>query len=436
MEALLLSKRIPRSFPLVLFVVLTASSAVRVAAAEEFDPVGLWYAQLSPTESHPVEFQIRIARNGRALAAALINGAASEPFSGASWDGTTLTLSLAHYDAKIVATRKGDGLEGTYERVAATGLVEISFAASRTVPPAPKVKKPGVSVGGTWAVEIAEPAGVTKGAGLFRQKGTTVTGTVATASGDYGPLHGTFDGEQLVLMVFNGFFVYRFDGELLPDGSLAGEFRSRKNPPSDWKAGRLSERISPEGPSAFEGVKPRNPDSPFVFSLPDAEGKTVSSDDPRFRGKPVVVAFMGTWCPNCHDEAPVLRDLHSRYRAQGLEVVALTWEYTDDADRSGRLVRQFAERHRVTYPILFAGTTKGAATSGPRTQLDGFSGYPTTLFLDRSHRIVRVHSGFDGPATGVRFKALRKEMDETVRKLLGLGVGEFVVPDATSLTLK
>ncbi len=127
---------------------------------------------------------------------------------------------------------------------------------------------------------------------------------------------------------------------------------------------------------------------------------------------------MGTWCPNCHDEAVLLRDLKARYRDRGLEVVALTWEYTDDLERSRRLVAQFVSRHRVNYPILFAGTTKSAAASAPRQQLDGFAGYPTTLYLDRSHRIVRVHSGFDGPATGERHAQLKKEMDKTVRELL------------------
>jgi peroxiredoxin len=280
------------------------------------------------------------------------------------------------------------------------------------------VKKRGASVGGTWAVEIAEPGGIVKGTGLFRQKGTTVTGTVTTASGDYGPLHGTFDGEDLVLTVFNGFFIYRFDAELLPDGTLAGEFRQRISPPADWKAKRLSEKTSADAASGFGTVKPKNPDAPFVFSFPDAEGRTVSSEDPRFKGKPLVLTYMGTWCPNCHDEAPVLRDLYARYRAQGLEVVALTWEYTDEPERSRRLVAQFVARHGVNYPILFAGTTKTAATSGPRTQLDGFAGYPTTLYLDRSHRIVRVHSGFDGPATGERFAQLKKEIDETATKLV------------------
>ncbi len=176
-------------------------------------------------------------------------------------------------------------------------------------------------------------------------------------------------------------------------------------------------------------MKARNPDAPFGFSFPDAEGKAVSSDDPRFRGKPIVVTFMGTWCPNCHDEAPVLRDLYARYRGQGLEVVALTCEYTDDIERSRRLVAQFVARHGVNYPILFAGSTKTAGASGPRMQLDGFAGYPTTLFLDRSHRIVRVHSGFDGPATGERYAQLKKEIDETVKKLLGSETSEFPVPE-------
>ena len=399
-------------------------------------PLGVWHARLLPVESHPVAFSVRIARKGPGLAATLVNGASEEPFSSCSWDGAALTLGLAHYDAKIVAARTGDGLAGTYSRVAASGLIEVPFSATRSAPPAPKVKRPGVSVAGTWAVEIAEPNGVTKGTALFRQKGTAVTGTVTTPSGDYGPLHGTFDGEDLVLTVFNGFFIYRFDGEWLPDRTLAGTFRSRKSPPVDWKAKRLSEKVTADAAAGFESVKPKDPSAPFKFSFPDVDGRLVSSDDPRFKGKVLVVTFMGTWCPNCHDEAPVLRELQSRYRSQGLEVVALTWEYTDDADRNRRLVKQFAERHRVSYPILVAGTTKTAATTAPRTQLSGFDGYPTTLYLDQSHRIVRVHSGFDGPAAGERHVKLKKEMEETVRKLLGSALQELTPPDATTLSIR
>ena len=52
-------------------------------------------------------------------------------------------------------------------------------------------------------------------------------------------------------------------------------------------------------------------------------------------------------------------------------------------------------------------------------RLDGWKGYPTTLLLDRGHRIVKAHSGFDGPSTGKeRFAAQKKELEEAVKGLL------------------
>ena len=36
----------------------------------------------------------------------------------------------------------------------------------------------------------------------------------------------------------------------------------------------------------------------------------------------LIVSISGSWCPNCHDEAPFLADLYRRYQAKGLEIVA------------------------------------------------------------------------------------------------------------------
>ncbi|HQR67425.1 MAG TPA: TlpA disulfide reductase family protein [Thermoanaerobaculia bacterium] len=432
-RALVPSGRFPRSAFLFFLLSLPLIPFAPAATAESvsgFDPVGLWYARVSPTESHPVEFQVRIARKAGALAATLVNGGTSEPFSGVQWDGTTLTLEMAHYDGRIVAAPKGDGLEGTFSRVVASGTREFAFSAARTAPPPPPVKAAGASVAGTWAAEIARPGGEPeKVTGIFSQKGTAVTGTMATASGDYGPLHGTFDGEQLVLTVFNGVFVYRFTAELLPDGTLAGEFRAGKSPPADWRAVRRSAAAEAPGPKVKEPAKP------FVFSLPDVDGKVVSSAQPPLQGKALIVTAMGSWCPNCHDEAPVLEALWAKYRSRGLEVVAFTYEYTDDLERSRRLVAQFRKRNGVTYPILWAGATKDAAASPLFSRVDGPRSFPTTLFLDRQHRIVAIHSGFDGPATGERFERLKKEWDERVRALLG-PTAEFPVPGASAIGVR
>ena len=63
--------------------------------------------------------------------------------------------------------------------------------------------------------------------------------------------------------------------------------------------------------------------APFAFAFPDLEGRIVRSDDPRFRGKVLLVDIFGTWCPTCHEAAPVLTELYRTRKSRGLEMVGL-----------------------------------------------------------------------------------------------------------------
>ena len=99
-------------------------------------------------------------------------------------------------------------------------------------------------------------------------------------------------------------------------------------------------------------------------------------------------------------------------------MISLSFEYTDDVERNRRQVKRFIERFGTRHPILLAGTTKTARTSSAILPLEGWEGYPTTIFLDRQHRIVKIHSGFDGPATGERFTKLKKDLEDAVEALL------------------
>ena len=260
---------------------------------------------------------MKVVAKGSGLSASLWNGASEIPFTSAAWDGKTLTLELAHYDAKVVAERKGEGLEGGYMRVIATGLAEVPFRASRkaTAVPAPKG---GASLDGSWGVEMGDGRSIEKMTGVFRQKGGAVTGTFLSTTGDYGALHGTFDGERLVLSVFDGVHVYRFDAELLRTAaSPANTVRARIRPSRGARRRLDAAAAATFLPGSFDIVKPKDPSRPYVVSFPDVEGRIVSTADARFAGKPMLVAFMGTWCPNCADEAPFLRDLEKKYGPQG-----------------------------------------------------------------------------------------------------------------------
>jgi thiol-disulfide isomerase/thioredoxin len=164
-----------------------------------------------------------------------------------------------------------------------------------------------------------------------------------------------------------------------------------------------------------------NPAEPFRFYGLEASGSNmtqkVDQDDPRFRGKVVLLDVFGTWCPNCHDEAPVLEGLYAKFHERGLEIVGLSYEYVDDTARSERLLEVYRKKYSIGFPLLLAGTTDAGEIGRTLPQLKNFGAYPTTIFLDRHGRVRMIHAGFSGPATG-RLDEVRERFEQTIVKLL------------------
>ena len=92
-------------------------------------------------------------------------------------------------------------------------------------------------------------------------------------------------------------------------------------------------------------------DDGTTYQLADLAGKPIRLAD--LRGKAVWVNFWTTWCPPCQSEVPILRDLAERYKAQGLEVVAVSVQETSPAD-----VAAYASRYQLGYTIGFDGSGK------------------------------------------------------------------------------
>jgi hypothetical protein len=51
-------------------------------------------------------------------------------------------------------------------------------------------------------------------------------------------------------------------------------------------------------------------------------------------------------------------------------------------------------------------------------QIHDFISFPTTIFLDRTGKVVKVHAGFSGPATGQAFEEFKKEFNRTMDRLI------------------
>jgi len=216
---------------------------------------------------------------------------------------------------------------------------------------------------------------------------------------------------------FDGSFVYLLAGRLTGD-TLRGIFHAGLGSQTPFVAVRATGRpfLTPPG----EVIHAATPDR-FHFAFPSVDGGVVTSDDPRFRGKVVMVDIFGTWCPTCHDAAPTLVELYQRYHERGLEIVGLAYEVTGDSATDGALVRRFREKFGIQFPLLLAGVNDDASPAATLPQLSGPIAFPTTVFLDRAGRVRRVHAGFYGPATGAAYDGLRREFAQTVERLLAGG---------------
>jgi thiol-disulfide isomerase/thioredoxin len=141
----------------------------------------------------------------------------------------------------------------------------------------------------------------------------------------------------------------------------------------------------------------------------------VASTDARFRGKVVLLNISGSWCPNCHDEAPFLVALDRKYRSKGLEIVSLSFEEAEQLSDPSRL-RAFIAQYGIAYTVLLAGEPEQLNEKVP--QAVNLNAFPTTFLLGRDGRVRAVHAGFPSPGSGSYFTKAERDITALVERLL------------------
>ena len=91
---------------------------------------------------------------------------------------------------------------------------------------------------------------------------------------------------------------------------------------------------------------------------------------------------MGSWCPNCMDESAYLSKVYKRYKSKGLEIIALAYERTADAERAKTNLMRLTKRFDIGYDILLTGLTGKDKASESLPFLNTFSERKlTSLFI-------------------------------------------------------
>jgi thiol-disulfide isomerase/thioredoxin len=399
------------------------AAALLVASPASAQITGLWDAIVVSNDAE-IPFRFEIAVNGADAQGFFFEGDRKVgSTSGRVVDGV-LTLDYEFLNTTLEATLKGDELAGTYRNKRA-GARPQDVRMKRFTP----VVLDGTdapSLAGTWEMRrLAEEATASRDTRTWhvflRQSGAELSGSILRIDGDTGTLVGHWRNGKLVLSHFAGERPNLFEATLNPDGTLAVTLNGTAHY-LVVRSGEARAKGIPEPPDPSRYTSVKDPTTPFHYAFPDVTGKVVSDTDALFRGKVVILSIGGSWCPNCHDEAPFLSELYKEYRARGLEIVGLMFENDPDPKVSRPRVQSFIKRYAAPYPMLIAGTTQPSPTSKTIAealpQLVNFGAYPTTIFLGRDGRVRSVHAGFASPATGAEHARLKQEMRELVERLL------------------
>jgi thiol-disulfide isomerase/thioredoxin len=242
-----------------------------------------------------------------------------------------------------------------------------------------------------------------------------VTGTFLTETGDYRYLEGASRDFTTVLTCFDGShaFLFRCVDDL--KGNLRGDFYSGAHWHETWSAMR-NDKFELRNPDSLTFLKPGTDRVDFTFR--DLEGQPVSLHDEKFKNKVVVVQLMGSWCPNCMDETRLFSGLYTKYRSQGLEIIALAFEKDTGFAKAKANLERLKRKYHIGYEILITQKTGKDQASDALPMLNAVMAFPTTIYIDKKGRVRKIYTGFSGPGTGEYYDRLVDETTSFLVKLL------------------
>jgi len=115
------------------------------------------------------------------------------------------------------------------------------------------------------------------------------------------------------------------------------------------------------------------------------------------KGKVTIVDFWATWCEPCKKSFPKYQDLYTKYKANGLEILAVS---VDDEKKD---IPAFIKTAGAKFPVGWDGDHRIADCYHPPNM-------PSAYIIDKTGTIKHVHNGYrDGE---------EKELEKEIKELL------------------
>ncbi|MEO6306104.1 MAG: TlpA disulfide reductase family protein [Bacteroidia bacterium] len=333
--------------------------------------------------------------------------------------GDSVNFKMPVFDTEFRTVFAGDNLEGVwinhYKTTNNTIKFKATYGESNRFAFVPGKANPYFE--GRWETTFSpNTKDSSKAIGVFHHTEQTdyMTGTFLTETGDYRYLEGMKQGNKLYLSSFDGGHAFLFIAEYTNE-ELIGNFYSGLTWIEPWKA-----KLNPDFKlkDAEEITFLKNKNEKINFSFPNLDKKITSLNDKKFENKPVIIQIMGSWCPNCMDESAYLSQIYKQYQKEGLEIIALAFEKTSDLEKAKNNLLRLKKRIGMEYEILITQQTGKEKASEVLSALNKITAFPTTIFLNKQHQVIKVHTGFSGPATGSDYEVFKQRTESLIKQLV------------------
>lgn len=231
----------------------------------------------------------------------------------------------------------------------------------------------------------------------------TCTGTFLTETGDYRFLKGNWDNQHIQMQCLDGAHLFCFTADVAhEEGSFYnGRFYSGNTYSEKWE-GEDDQTFELRHAEELVKLKSGIEGEVFTFCAMDLQGnmKTFGFED--WKGHLSIIQLMGTWCPNCTDEGKVMAAMHKKYASKGLQIIPVAFERLDDIAENRRVIQKQMAQLNCGYEA-YVGRAEGKGKDRAQNvfpQLEKVMAFPTLIVINSEGKVVHIHTGFNGPATG------------------------------------
>lgn len=384
---------------------------------------GIWRAELERDDGQDIAYNFIVKDSADQKVIDIFNAEESLRVDSIVYKKDSIFIEMpffgSHFKAKI---HHNEELTGTWIKEYGSRVESMAFHAVHGDSTRFKVSSQAdKDISGSWEARFSNAdRDDTKAIGLFKQDDNRVTGTFLTPVGDYRYLQGVVDKDTLKLSGFDGCHALFFSAIIDSTDQLKkGKVYAVNREVQEWSAAKKDYDSLPDE-YAMKNIPQGQVKADFSLKDMRSEEK-ISINDDTYDDKVVVLQILGSWCPNCLDETEFMTNYYDENKDSDIEFIGIDVERTADYDKSKNALASFFDHFDINYPVLFSGVA--SSDSGlteklfPDLPVD-IQAFPSTIFIDKEGFIRKVHSGFNGPATGEYFDKFKTAFKGTVNELL------------------